>query len=317
MASLTRILFATDLHGSRRTFLKFLNALKLYKANVGIIGGDLTGKVIVPIVTTTGGQAVADFNGQNYDIRSEDDLKRVSGIVVDSGYYPMVAPEEDARRLRTDSRFADETFHRVTSDRLKEWIQLAKERLDGTGIRVFITGGNDDYLELDDVLAASDSMIFAEGKIEMIDSQHEMISSGYANITPWKCPRDVPEEELYAKIDDMSKRVSNMETAVFNLHCPPIDTSLDRCTKLDTSFNPPRPLIGEETAGGSTAVRKAIETYQPLLSLHGHIHESRGIDKIGRTICLNPGSEYSEGILRTVLVNLSSKKVESFQFLSG
>jgi len=317
MTKQVRILFTTDLHGSRKTFLKFLKALKLYRADVGIIGGDLTGKVVVPIVKNSDGVATAEYAGQVQTIDSDAKRQEVLLNIEDCGYYPIDMSKEDMARLRSDGQFFLDTFHTAVSGRLRQWTDMARERLNGTGINVYITGGNDDFLELDDVLRASDSMTFAEGKIEMIGGMHEMISSGYANITPWKCPRDVTEEELYARIDEMAQRAGNTESAIFNLHCPPIDTMLDRCTQLDTSYDPPRPLIGVDASGGSISVRKIIEKYQPALSLHGHIHESRGIDRIGRTVCLNPGSEYSEGILRSVLVNLGERKVDSFQFLSG
>ena len=45
---------------------------------------------------------------------------------------------------------------------------------------------------------------------------------------------------------------------------------------------------------GSTAVRASIEKHQPLVGLHGHIHESKGFVTLGRTLCLNPGSEYGK-----------------------
>jgi len=316
MAKPVRILFVTDLHGSRRAFLKFLNALKLYKADVGIIGGDLTGKVVVPVVKSNG-LVTAEYNGQVHTIDSDVKRQEVWKAIEDCGYYPMDLSEEEVARLGSDLEYSTSLFHTATAERLKEWSRIAKERLAGIGINVYVTGGNDDYLELDEVLATSESLIFAEDKVQVIGGTHEMISSGYTNITPWKCPRDITEDELYSKIDSMARKVQNRESAIFNLHCPPIDTMLDRCTKLDTSFDPPKPMAGVDAAGGCAAVRKAIETYQPALSLHGHIHESRGVDRIGRTVCLNPGSEYSEGILRSVLVTLGEKKVDSFQFLSG
>lgn len=311
-----RILFATDLHGSKKGFLKFLKALKLYKANVGVLGGDLTGKLIVPVIRQNGA-STAEFNGRKYTADTEVDLKQVVTMIEDSGYYPFLASNNEVQRLADDPQFSDGVFKRLAAERLSEWTELAKPRLEGTGINVYVTGGNDDYLELDDVLISSDSMVFAESKVEVLEGGHEMISTGYSNITPWNCPRDIPEDDLYARIEDMAKKVTDFKSAIFNLHAPPMDTALDRCTKLDTSFNPPRPLIGQEASGGSTAVRKAIETFQPLASLHGHIHESRGLDRLGRTLCFNPGSEYTEGVLRGVVLNLSKEKVDSYQFLSG
>jgi Icc-related predicted phosphoesterase len=68
---------------------------------------------------------------------------------------------------------------------------------------------------------------------------------------------------------------------------------------------------------GSTAVREAIEELQPLVGLHGHIHEGRGETKIGRTLCLNPGSVYSEGVLNGVLLTLADGQVRDYQFTQG
>ncbi|MEM2517675.1 MAG: phosphoesterase, partial [Candidatus Bathyarchaeia archaeon] len=104
------------------------------------------------------------------------------------------------------------------------------------------------------------------------------------------------------------------KNSIFNLHCPPINTLLDIAPKLDKDL---KVSLRETIAAGSAAVRKAIEKYQPLLGLHGHIHESRGIEKIGRTLCINPGSEYTEGILRAIVVDLGKDNIKNNFFISG
>jgi Icc-related predicted phosphoesterase len=68
---------------------------------------------------------------------------------------------------------------------------------------------------------------------------------------------------------------------------------------------------------GSTAVRDAIERYQPALSLHGHIHEARGVHWLGRTLALNPGSEYAEGTMKGAIVNLEPTRVKGYLLISG
>ena len=68
---------------------------------------------------------------------------------------------------------------------------------------------------------------------------------------------------------------------------------------------------------GSTACRETIERYQPLLGLHGHLHESRGTFQLGRTLCINPGSEYSEGVLRGALIELEGGQVKNYQLTTG
>ena len=317
MAQKTRILFATDLHGSTRTFRKYLNALNIYKADVGIIGGDLTGKLVVPIIKQTDGTSIAEFNGLKYNINSEDSMTDVMQTMESCGYYWFQGTLEEVEKLGSDRDASERMFETLTSQRLESWCQYAKTRLKDSPIKVYITGGNDDFFAIDDTLVKSDTLLFTESKLEHLVGDHEMISTGYSNITPWKCPRDVTEEVLYSKLDDMAKRVSDLKSAIFNIHVPPHGTTLDVCTKLDTSVDPPRPIPGVEDSVGSTAVRDIIAKYQPLVSFHGHIHESRGIDRIGRTTCFNPGSEYTEGMLRSVAVNLEKEKVSSYQFLSG
>jgi Icc-related predicted phosphoesterase len=151
-----------------------------------------------------------------------------------------------------------------------------------------------------------------------IDEKHEMISTGFSNITPWRCPRDITEDELSKKIDEMAVNVQNMENCIFNFHCPPYNTPIDIAPKLDDLLKYKLAPGGEPEKApvGSMAVRKAIEKYQPLLSLHGHIHESKGFVKIGRTTCLNPGSEYMESVLRGVLIDIKRDAI-NFLFTEG
>src|SRR5262249_13434051 len=154
------------------------------------------------------------------------------------------------------------------------------------------------------VLSGDPYAVNGEGQVIEIAPGIEMISTGYGNPTPWNCPRDVSEEELGEIIDAMASKLSDPARAVFNLHVPPVGSGLDSCPRLDTSVSPPRAVPGEIMSAGSTAVRGAIEKYGPLLSLHGHIHESAAVSEIGRTTCVNPGSEYEEGVLRSAVVDV-------------
>jgi Icc-related predicted phosphoesterase len=116
----------------------------------------------------------------------------------------------------------------------------------------------------------------------------------------------------------MVSKVHDMRNCIFNLHVPPYDCGLDTCPKLDENLKPV--YAGSEImtiSSGSKAVRNAIEKHQPVLGLHGHIHESRGFVKIGRTLCLNPGSEYTEGMLRGVVVDLDEKGVKNYLLTVG
>lgn len=318
---LTKIFFATDVHGSERCFKKFINAGKFYKVDTLILGGDLTGKMIVPVVEQPEGTYSFEFLGHDMKVKTREELEEFEERIRNIGLYPYLTDQEEYKKLDTNPSMRDELFSQLMVKRIKRWMKIAEERLKGTAIRAYITGGNDDSFCIDPILKDTECFIDAEDKVVSIDGHHEMISTGYANITPWNCPRDTPEEELAAKIETMCTLVKNMRNCIFNFHCPPINSGLDTCPKLDTTTSPPTVIEKEGqvvmSGCGSSAIRAAIEKHQPLLGLHGHIHESRGYTKIGRTLCINPGSEYGEGILRGIIIALDERKVKTFQLTSG
>ena len=318
MGSRLRIFFATDLHGSEKCFLKFLNAPQPYKVNTLILGGDVTGKMIVPIVKGPDSGHTADFLSNKYTLKSEKEVEELERKIRFTGYYPYRTTADEVAQLREHPEKLDAVFTNVMTDTLRRWVGLAEERLKGKGVKIYMTGGNDDRPEVEDVLKSSDYVIDPEGEVVTLEDGREMLSSGWSNPTPWKTPRECSEEQIAAKLDLMISKVQSMETCVFNLHVPPFDSGLDTCPKLDETLKPV--YAGSEIimmSGGSTAVRSAIEKNQPAVGLHGHIHESRGFVKIGRTLCLNPGSEYTEGILRGVIVELDGKDVRNYLLTVG
>jgi hypothetical protein len=218
-----------------------------------------------------------------------------------------------------DKSKVDELFTKLMRGRVEAWVSLADERLRNQSYDCYVQPGNDDRYEIDAILAKSERIINPEGKVLQVDKDHEMISMGHANITPWNCPRDEPEEKLAKTIDEMASRVKNMKSCIFNFHCPPYDTSLDKGPKLDENMKPIPDMGGgiQMVPVGSTAIRNAIEKYQPLLGLHGHIHESKASQSLGKTLLLNPGSEYGEGILRGVIVELNEKGIGNYVFVQG
>jgi uncharacterized protein len=319
----TRLFYATDIHGSERTYRKFVNAGKFYSANILVMGGDITGKLLIPIIKEKNGHFRATLQGQIEHYESETDLQPLYDRLGLLGFYYQIMDEDEFGALQADPKAVDELFHKLARQRLESWVNLAEERLGGTGIKCFVTGGNDDDPE---VLVAlhqpgAESFIACEGQVVNIDDDHTMISVGYSTPTPWNTPREIPDEELKKMIEDMVSKVTNMNNCIFNFHDPPKDSTLDTCPMLDWSKDPPEPIVqaGQIVmhGAGSNSVRQAIEKHQPMLGLHGHIHESQGAIKIGRTTCINPGSEYAEGFLRGCLVNFADGKIEGFQMTSG
>lgn len=318
----TNIFYASDFHGSTVTFKKFINAPRHYGGmghliDVLVCGGDLSGKLIAPIVDH-GGEYHAYLTGIKRTMTTQEELNRVIRDCETLGYYTHIFTPDEYEAFRTEEELQHQLFERLIIERLEEWVALAEERLAGQDVACYLMAGNDDIAAVDDVLDRSDTVINAWGKVLMIDDEHEMLSEGHANITPFGCPRDISEETLRERIDDLAAQVQNMETCIFNLHCPPYDTPIDKAPELDEDLRPQIGMHGVEMESvGSVAVREAIEKHQPLLGLHGHIHESKGTAKLGRTLCINPQSEYSEGILRGVLVTIRGDEVVSHQFTSG
>jgi len=317
----TKIFYATDVHGSEITYRKFTNAAKFYGANVLILGGDVTGKTVVPIAQQADGTYICSFLSQQHKASNEQELKELTKKIDNSGSYWAVMTKSEAEDLKSDPKKIDDLFRRLMRERLVRWVQLADERLKGTNAICYITGGNDDSQDVIDAIQDTEHVKNPDGKWVQISPLHEMASLGWSNFTPWHTPRECSEEELKEKIEHMISPDHDMSNVVFNFHTPPIDSILDSAPKLDESVYPPKPI----TAGGqfvyfgagSKSVRDAIEKYQPLLGLHGHIHESRASTSLGRCMCFNPGSDYSEGILRGVLVEVSDKIVAKYQFTSG
>lgn len=314
-----RIYYTTDVHGSTVCFKKFLNAAKFYSADVAIIGGDITGKLIIPIIERANGTYSCKHLGTDYALKTKDEMEQLRKLIEDQGYYPHVTNQSEIGDFAKDKSKVDELFTKLMLQRVEEWVKLADERLKDQNFACYVQPGNDDRYEVDPILAKSKRIINPDGKLIQIDEDHEMISTGHANITPWDCPRDEPEEKLAAIIDGMLSQVKDMKNSIFNFHCPPYGTHLDQAPKLDKTLTPALDVAGgaKMVPVGAMAVRNAIEKSQPLLGLHGHIHESKASEKLGRTLIVNPGSEYGEGILRGVLVDLDRKGIQSYLFVQG
>jgi Icc-related predicted phosphoesterase len=313
------IFFTSDIHGSEICFKKFINAGKYYGVDAIILGGDIVGKMVVPIVKLNDGNYVTEFLSEKKAFKGNDKegLEKLEWAIKNNGFYPYHIDEEGFNQIKNDDQKKADIFKEAIIESLESWMQIAEARLKGTGIKCFITPGNDDPFFIDDILAKS-SIINPEGQCIELGNDHEMISTGFGNITPWHCPRDIPEEELSAKLETMCALVKNMSSCIFNVHCPPYGTILDKAPMLDETLK--AVTVGGavmESNVGSTAVLDAIKKHQPLISLHGHIHESRGDCNIGRTICINPGSEYSQGILRGAIVILEENKVKSYVLTEG
>jgi Icc-related predicted phosphoesterase len=313
----TRILFATDLHGSSKCFRKFINAAPIYRVDVLVLGGDLAGKAIQTIVRQPRGRWSCRFIGVDYSVEDGPDLDALERLIEDHGYYPYRAEPGEVEAIEADAG-VEPLFLRLMEERLTAWLALADARLRSTNTPLFLMLGNDDPVSLRPLLDAAPWGTHAEGRVVMLDERHEMMSWGYSNITPWHSHREQTEEQLADSLHRMAIDLSDPASAVVNVHVPPYGTQLDDAPVLDSELRVVQ-VMGQVkfAAVGSTAVREFLLETQPLLGLHGHIHESAGIRRLGRTIAINPGSDYATGALHGALVTLKDGRVTAHQLVRG
>ncbi len=313
---MTTLFFATDVHGSEICWKKFISAGKFYGADIIILGGDMTGKAIVPIIHQGGDTYKSVLLEQESILQGENKVEEMVKLIKSRGYYPYRTTPDEIAELSKNPDAVDQIFHSEVLKTAEEWLAYADEKLEGSGIRCYVAPGNDDMFELDDLIRTSKNVQLVEGQVVELDRHHEMISSGWSNVTPWHTYREEEEDQLRARYDAMISQLSNPKNSVFNIHVPPYGTTLDDVPELTEDLRPVhagRSLVPV----GSHAVRDVIKEYQPILGLFGHIHEGKGAIRLGKTLCINPGSMYEQGRLLGAVVNLARRKVKSYILTTG
>jgi Icc-related predicted phosphoesterase len=312
----TKFLFATDIHGSEKCWQKLVNSGAFFEVDTLILGGDMTGKGIQAIVQQANGAWQTNFLGENAMVTGEAELVKLEQRVRTAGFYPCRMTPDRFEQFVASEDLQEQVFHELMASTIQGWLDFAETKLRGTGKRIIVTAGNDDPLFINELFRESSVVIMAERQIVCVDERHEMINEGFSNPTPWHTHREMEEDSLFEVIKQQAEQVKDMKNAIFNLHVPPYNSRLDDAPLLDDNLVP---VDGGRTyvPVGSKAVRKAIETYQPLLGLHGHVHEAKGSTNIGRTLCLNPGSTYTEGVLSGYLVMLDKNGIRGYQPVQG
>ncbi len=305
-----RLFFVTDIHGSDVCFKKFLKAAEVYKPHALMLCGDITGKFVIPIIKQPDGTYKARHLGTDWVLKNEEELVALEKKIADVGSYSYRVDSADSEKMTTE--YSERMFHEKMSERLRSWMKAAEARLRDRKVGCYFSPGNDDEFHIDEVLNEYSYVRNCEEKVIDVGG-YEMATLAWTNPTPWNTARECSEEELDGKVEKLLSGVKNMKNCIFNFHCPPYDSGLDSAPELSKNL-----IAGTEMLPvGSKSIRKSIETHQPLLGLHGHIHESRGALAIGRTLCVNPGSEYGEGILRGAVVNLEKDAVKGYLLTSG
>jgi len=267
-----------------------------------VLGGDIAGKGLVPIRSDNGSLS-AKVRGEMVTVpRAEEE--RLRAEINRLGFYSVITGPAEVVRMENDGAYLVGAFERAIIDQIQDWCKLADERLPAS-VRCIITPGNDDPKAIDPVLKSAPRIESPEAELVELGPVL-MASCGDVTPTPWNTEREYPEEELGRRLEAILDPAPPGSKVVVNFHCPPYGTGLDFAAELDSELRPVirggRPSI---IPVGSKAVRDVIKKYQPVVGLHGHIHESRAAQKIGTTMCLNPGSDYSADVLRGAIVDFA------------
>jgi len=315
MAKPFRLYVCSDIHASERTWRKFLNAMKanVYRVDAAVIAGDLTGKALIAVVKGEQGgeQWTATVLGRRRVARSEAELAELERSIADLGYYAVRVTPDERAAMESDPALVRQKFDERITERVRAWMDLAAERLDGSGLPVYLMPGNDDDFVIDPILDESRYCQNVNEQVVELTPWHQLVSMGWSSPTPWSTPRELPEEQFLDRLSGLLQGVRDPRKTIIMTHVPPFDSGLDTAPLLSPDLRP-TVSAGDVLRGpvGSTGVRRAIETFRPILGVHGHIHESGGERRIADTVCVNAGSESSMGILRGYVIDLSENGVE-------
>ena len=316
--TMTRILYGSDFHGSEAVFRKFLSSGLQYKVNALMVGGDVTGKAMVPVIHQGAGRYQATLFGDEKKSSTPDELEKLKKAISNVGFYPIVLEKDEAQELENDPVKMGTRFELEMCNRVREWMKLAEEKLGPQHITLYFMPGNDDLHSVDNVIDEFKSIRNPDMKHFEMEDGYEVVGLSNANLTPLLCARDVDEQELTRKLNELAAMIQKPERTIAILHVPPFGSSLDSCPDLDKNLK----IITEGgqvvmKSAGSPTVKAFIEKVQPMLSLHGHIHESPGHVHNGRTLMINAGSEYAEGIMKAAIINLENGKVKGHLLISA
>jgi len=306
------LFFATDLHGSEKCFGKFLNAAKFYGVDALVLGGDLSGKIVVPVVLETDGTFSTRFLDQDLTPTTETEAAEIERRIRLNGYYSFRCTREELQQLQHDPRKREERVREIVRESLVRWMERANAKLAEIDVPCVGIPGNDDDPFVGELLEQSTGIANCDERVVSLDG-FQVLGFGYSNLTPFNSPRELPEEELLERLNAAAAGLEEGRPTIFNVHVPPRNSGLDFAPELTAEHR----LSGQQAAVGSSAVSEVIERLQPVVSLHGHVHESRGAFTLGRSLCLNPGSEYNVGVLRGVIVRLAEDGVISHQFVAA
>src|SRR5947209_236923 len=187
--------------------------------------------------------------------------------------------EDDYARFRANPDKVESLFTDRMIDQIRRWTEMAEKHLATLDMPLYWIGANDDKVEALLQAESTPHVLYIDEKVARFDEDHEILGYGWTNPSPWHTPRELSEDGLNRRLDPLLSRVEDPARCIYLMHAPPYRTGLDIAPKLDATTDPPRPVVqgGQQVLipVGSTTFRSAILETQPVLGLHGHIHETK------------------------------------------
>ena len=316
---MAKLFFSVDVHGANSVWRKWLRIPELFGVDALLLCGDLTGKSLVPFIEKGNGKYNAYYFGKNWTLESGKEANEMEKRIQDAGAYTLRCNSDRIKELQNNPEQVEKLMMQMIKDRIHQWMEMLIDKIDLSKVDVVAMPGNDDDREIDEIIKSFGD----KGVIWCLDDVINIlgiptISLDYVNPTPWDTPREDNEKGMKKRLKKLITKLDDPSQSIFNVHAPPYGTMLDLAPELDANKKPVT-VAGQVNFVhvGSKAVTEAIEKYQPMIGLHGHIHESYGHDKIGNTPIVNPGSEYGEGILRGFIVEIKDKKIINYWKVEG
>lgn len=307
-----KILFVTDIHGSKLMWDKAIIAATQENIDLLIIAGDLVGKQVTTIVESDKISYFAIINS-NTELINAEELESLKNKNELYGSYTIVLTKEEYEILQKDKELALRIYSETLCERIDNWLTSFNQKKNSYPFTLLISPGNDDPFNINNVLIKYNSINILAGIDNVVNiNNYSIVNFSRVNKTPWKTPREMSEQKIYEKLKFLLKDCQR-DKLIFNFHCPPYESQIDKAPMLDgdLKLNVNSGAIKLNHIG-SISIKNIIEEYQPIISFHGHVHESAGVDRIKNTIMFNPGSEYAQGIMKGYIVKIVDDSVSTY-----
>jgi len=294
-----KLFYTTDLHGSERTFQKLLEAIRTRtEIDVFILGGDHAGKGFYPKQPIEGGWCIHGPQ-QASVINSPEKLAIAEERAAFHGAYLVDLPPDESLNITAPYIVPAAAKHQAIIARAKDWAARLSQAAQESGKKIVITFGNTDPYTLDLVYQKPGLLVATNSAVDL-PNDWKLISVAEVPVkNKSKTERGATEDEIRSRIRKLSGEAHGVNKTIWAIHCPPITTPIATRKKDKGVF-------------GSYGVFSKISKKGPPLSLHGHIHQPQKRQcRIGRTLCLNPGSRL--GRLDAAIITLEGGRVQRAQ----